>query len=130
MNSDARKSRKFDSLRRTATKRMIDEQEFHRRSDEALHNLYRALGKASDDHEFEVDFGGTLTVEFEDPPTKFVVSPNSPVRQIWVSAHSKSFKLDWDPTRGEFILPESGQSLKALMQDAVSQRLGEPVQLS
>ena len=108
---------------------MIDEQEFQLRADEALQNLYKALGKAGDEHDFEADFGGALTVEFEDPPAKFVVSPNSPVRQIWVSAHSRSFKLDWDQARGEFVLPETGQSLKALIQDAISKQLGEPVQL-
>lgn len=109
---------------------MMDEQEFQLRADEALQNLYKALGKASDEHDFEADFGGTLTVEFEEPPGKFVVSPNSPVRQIWVSAHSRSFKLDWDGGRGEFVLGDTGQSLKALMQDAISKQLGEPVTLS
>jgi len=108
---------------------MIDEQEFHRRADEALQSLYKLLGVASDSHEFEADYGGTLTVEFEEPQAKFVVSPNSPVRQIWVSAHSKSFKLDWDAARGEFVLPDSGQSLKALIQDAITKQLGEPVTL-
>ena len=57
----------------------------------------QGLTAASDDAEFEADFNaGALAIEFEDPPAKFVVSPNSPVRQIWVSAHSKSYKLDWD----------------------------------
>jgi CyaY protein len=58
-----------------------------------------------------------------------VVSPNSPVRQIWVSAHSKSFKLDWDPAQNAFVLPETGESLKQLIEGAVSRQLGEPVEL-
>ena len=107
----------------------MDEQEFKMRADESLQDLYQALANASDEHDFETDFGGTLTVEFDDPPAKFVVSPNSPVRQIWVSAHSKSFKLDWIPARKAFVLAESGQTLKELMQSAVSEKLGEDIEL-
>ena len=66
-----------------------------------------------------------LTIEFDDPPAKFVVSPNAPVKQVWVSAHMKSYKLDWDPARSEFVLPESGQSLKQLVEEAVASQLGE-----
>ena len=108
---------------------MLDEQEFKLRADESLTSLYNALAEASDRHDFEADFGGALTIEFEDPPAKFVVSPNSPVRQIWVSAHSRSFKLDWDADRGEFVLGDSGASLKALVADAISRQLGEEVNL-
>lgn len=92
--------------------------------------MYRKLTQASDHSDFEADFNsGALAVEFEDPPAKFIVSPNSPVRQIWVSAHSKSFKLDWDGARGTFVLPDSGQTLAELMQSAISQQLGEEIAL-
>ena len=58
---------------------MIDEQQFKKRSDEALGLLNRALIAASDDYGFEVDFtGGALTVEFEDPPAKFSRADPSP----------------------------------------------------
>ena len=108
---------------------MLDDQQFQLRSDEALRNLYNALARVSDEHGFDTDYGSALTVEFEDPPAKFVVSPNAPVKQVWVSAHMKSFKLDWDPARSEFVLPGSAQSLKQLVQDAVSQQLGQSVEL-
>ena len=108
----------------------MDEQEFKTRADQALNDLYRRLSAAADEHDFEVDFNaGTVAVEFEDPPAKFVVSPNSPVSQIWVSAHSKSFKLAWDPARSQFVLPQSGQTLAELMGDAVGQQIGETVSL-
>ncbi len=108
----------------------MDDQEFQKRADQELNSLYRKLLAASDDAEFEPDFNsGALSIEFEDPPAKFVVSPNSPVRQIWVSAHSKSFKLDWDPARGTFVLPDTGQSLTDLIQSAISTQLGEEVAL-
>ena len=108
----------------------MDEQEFKTRAEQALDDLYRKLSAAADEHDFEVDFNaGALAVEFEAPPAKFVVSPNSPVSQIWVSAHSKSFKLDWDPARGAFVLGGTGQTLAELMGEAVGQQLGERVTL-
>ncbi len=109
---------------------MINEQEFRKHSDEALDGLNHALIVAGDEYEFETDFNaGALTVEFEHPPARFVVSPNTPVRQIWVSALSKSFKLDWDPARGFFVLPETGQTLRELMANRISDLLGENITL-
>jgi iron donor protein CyaY len=108
----------------------MDEQEFKTKADEALNSLYKKLANASDDGEFEADFNsGALAIEFEDPPAKFVVSPNTPVRQIWVSAHSKSFKLEWTPDRNAFVLPESGETLTELIQGAVRKQLGADVTL-
>jgi len=109
---------------------MLDEQSFPLRCDEAIEALYRSLLAAAEDHDLEADMNnGALTVEFEEPPGKFVVSPNAPVRQIWVSAHSKSFKLEWNEERATFVLPDSGEDLKAMMGKAISQQLGESVTL-
>lgn len=108
---------------------MMDEQEFRDRADEALQDLYDALNEASEEYEgFEADFNnGALTIEFEEPPAKFVVSPNTPVRQIWVSAHTRSFKLDWKADQEEFVLAENGLSLIELMEWAVGEQIGEEV---
>jgi iron donor protein CyaY len=109
---------------------MLTDQEFRTRSDEALASLNRALISASDDFDFEVDFNaGALAIEFEEPPAKFVVSPNAPVRQIWVSALTRSFKLDWDAVQNAFVLSETGETLLKLLERAVSQQLGEDVSL-
>ena len=61
---------------------------------------------------------GLLHVVFETPiAAKFIVSPNAPVRQVWVSAMSRSFKLPWDAARGAFAL--DGETLDALLQRLV-----------
>jgi CyaY protein len=107
-----------------------DEQQFRAVSDEALTRLQRALERAADDHEFDVDNNqGALTIEFEDPPAKFVVSPNAPVRQIWISARVKSFKLDWDEAQGAFVLSADGRTLRQLIADLIGEQIGEPVSL-
>lgn len=108
----------------------MDDQVFRDRADRALDELYKRLSRASDRHGFEADFNnGAMAIEFDDPPGKFVVSPNSPVHQIWVSAHSKSFKLEWDDARQTFVLPATKQTLVEMIGEAIGQQLGEPVAL-
>ena len=108
----------------------MDEQDFKREADRSLNSLYKRLSSASDAADFEADFNsGALAIEFEDPPAKFVISPNSPVHQVWVSALSKSYKLDWDSVQSTFVLPGSGQTLTELIQDAITKQLGEEVSL-
>ena len=108
---------------------MIGEQEFRALSEAALVSLQRALERASDRHDFEVDSkAGALSVEFEDPPAKFVVSPNAPVRQIWVSARVQSFKLDWSEPASAFVWSD-GRTLHQLMAELVSEQIGETVSL-
>ena len=94
---------------------MLSEQDFRLRADQALEDLQRALLPIADSEGFEVDLqNGVLQVVFEEPaPAKFVVSPNAPVRQIWLSAMSRSFKLGWSPERSVFEL--GGESLNDIV---------------
>lgn len=106
----------------------MTDQDFASQADAALAELNRRLTAACDQHGFDVDFNaGALTVEFDGPPARFVVSPNAPAQQIWVSAHSKSYKFSWDPARAAFTL--NGQTLPEMLAEAISRQLGEPVTL-
>lgn len=108
---------------------MMDELEFRKRADEAFASLKQSLFAAEDEADFEVeDQSGALHISFEDG-ARFVVSPNAPVRQIWISALTTSFKLDWSPTEKDFVLAKTGERLKPLMGRLVSQQLGEQVEL-
>ena len=104
----------------------MDDQEFRRLSDESLEKLKRSLYEAEGEADFEVeDNAGALHINFEDPPGKFVISPNAPVRQIWISALSTSFKLDWSGKTHDFMLTKSGESLKKLVNRLMNEQLGE-----
>jgi CyaY protein len=37
------------------------------------------------------------------------------MRQIWISALGTSFKLDWASKLEEFVLPRTGETLRALV---------------
>lgn len=93
----------------------LTEQEFRVRSDEALSEARRALLPLADAEGFEVELqNGVLDLVFEEPSdAKFVVSPNAPVRQIWVSAMARSYKLSWSADRNAFVL--DGESLADLL---------------
>jgi CyaY protein len=101
----------------------MDEQTFQQAADEALEAARRALEDAAEEHGFEVDYhAGTLTIEFEEPGRpKFVISPQTPVRQMWVSALGKSFKLEWDEGRRAFVWRESGETLAELVRRLAAQ---------
>ena len=104
----------------------MDEQEFRRLADAALDHLKKHLYRREEesDAEFEVDEqGGVLNVLFEEPPGKFVITANAPVRQIWISALSTSFKLDWEEGRQSFFLPKSGETLEPLVDRLIGEHL-------
>jgi frataxin len=104
----------------------MDEQEFRRKSERALEALKQSLIAAEEDADMEVeDQGGALHLAFAEPPGRFVISPNAPVRQIWISALSTSFKLEWSESEQDFVLEKSGEKLKGLVQRLINQHLGE-----
>lgn len=107
----------------------MDEQEFQRRCDAAFESLRRRLQDVGDERGFEVEGGsGKLEVMFEDADeTRFVISPNTPVRQIWISALTTSFKLGWSDTAGTFVLEKTGETLMQLMGRILTEQLGSPV---
>ena len=94
----------------------LSEQEFRVKSDEALEGARQALLPLADAEGFEVELqNGVLDLVFEEPrDAKFVVSPNAPVRQIWVSAMARSYKLSWSPEAGAFAL--EGERLPDLLE--------------
>jgi CyaY protein len=101
----------------------LTEQDFRLQADHALEHAQRALLPLADTEGFEVELqNGVLQVIFEEPsPAKFVVSPNAPVRQVWVSAMSRSYKLSWSPASSQFEL--DGETLDALLTRLVGEFL-------
>jgi iron donor protein CyaY len=108
----------------------MDEQAFRKNSESAIDALKRRLYDAEEDGGFEVEErGGALHLNFEDPPGVFVISPNAPVAQIWISALSTSFKLDWSAEKSEFVLARSGEDLTTLMSRLIGEQSGNTVTL-
>lgn len=110
---------------------MMDEHEFTKKCDAAFESLARRLAEIGDDHDFEVEgASGKLEIEFDDEDeTRFVLSPNTPVRQIWISALTTSFKLGWSDRAQAFVLDKTGETLNQLMSRILSEKTGSAVQV-
>jgi iron donor protein CyaY len=108
---------------------MLSEHDFQKKADAAFEDLKRRMLKLGDEHGFDVEGeSGKLEVIFEDPePARFVVSPNTPIREIWISALSTSFKLAWSEAQVAFVHEKSGEDLYAVMSRVISQQLGMQV---
>lgn len=107
---------------------MLDEAQFRRESDQALEALKQALIAAEDQDagfEFE-DNNGVMNILFEDGSAKFVVTPNTPVRQIWISAQATSYKLEWSDAAHAFVLPKTGEPLLRLTERLLREHLRDP----
>ncbi len=102
------------------SKKVMDDVEFRKAADAAIEQLKQELYAAEDGSNFEVEErDGALYVAFEEPAGKFVISPNTPVRQIWISARSTSFKLDL--TAKGFVLPRTGETLGPLVKRLIEE---------
>src|SRR5579863_8399053 len=90
---------------------MMDEPEFRHTAESALDALKKVLIEREEDEDagFEVEEqNGVLNVLFEAPPGKFVITPNTPVRQIWISAL--------------FVFPRTGETLLSLVERLIAER--------
>ena len=103
---------------------ILTEEEFQKASEAALQRLNKALGVVAEEYDAEVLYqNGVLTIEVDEPnPGKIVISPNSPVRQIWISAQMRSFKLDWNGSA--FALTATAETLDQLVGRLVGDQLG------
>ena len=106
----------------------MDESTFRRVSDRALEALKQSLIRAEEAvGGFEAEEkNGVLNVLFDDGTAKFVFTPNTPVRQVWISAQSTSFKLEWNEAREAFVLSRSSEDLRALTERLLREQLGDP----
>ena len=104
---------------------MLDEAQFRHESDRALESLKQAIIAAEDSgggFEFE-DNNGVMNILFENGSSKFVITPNTPIRQIWISAQATSYKLEWSDAKRAFVLPKSGEPLLPLTERLLREHL-------
>jgi CyaY protein len=105
----------------------ISETEFQQHADQAIVELERAFGRLAEERDIDVQVeGGVLSVNFEEgEPGKFIVSPNSSVRQIWVSARVSSLKLDWSAETRSFMFAATGETLLQAMTRLTQEQLDD-----
>lgn len=104
----------------------ISEAEFQLHAEKAISELERAFGRLAEERDIDVQIeGGVLSITFEEgEPGRFIVSPNSSVRQIWVSARVSSLKFDWLGQTEQFVMSSTGETLRQAMLRLTREQLG------
>ena len=108
----------------------LSEAEFRTRVDDIFNKLNRSLDVVAEKYDAEILLqNGVLSIEIEEPnPSKIVISPQAPTRQIWISAQSTSFKLDWSGSA--FVFRATEETLNQLIGRLVGEELGvDPIGL-
>ena len=93
---------------------MLSEEEFRRHSEHSVEALKQALIALEAEGGYEVEENnGALNVLFEAPAGKFVITPNTPVRQVWISAPLYLVQAGVERRKGRFRAAENGGSIAA-----------------
>lgn len=105
----------------------ISESEFQQKAEEAISEMESFFALLAEARDIDVQVqGGVLTVSFDEgEPGKFIISPNSSVRQLWVSARMASFKFDWSQEAGEFVLVGTREPLQQVIKRLTDEQLGD-----
>jgi frataxin-like iron-binding protein CyaY len=109
---------------------MSEELDFKKRADAALSLLRRDLSSAADDYGFQCGTSGeTISVDCGTPGGKIVIGPNAQTQQILVQVGARNYKLDWDIVEAGFVHADSGQTLREIIEQALSKQLRQEVTL-
>lgn len=103
---------------------------FTQHYDASITDLETRLSNAIDEGT-EFDFeknGDVLTIEFEDGE-RFIISPNSPVNQLWVSANYSGSRFNWSDEENDWIHEKQGDPLFLFLDKELSKKLGKPVSI-
>lgn len=105
----------------------LPEKRFRELADKAIRDLEKSFARLADSYDLDVEIeGDVLKIDFEEgEPGRFIVSPNSSAKQIWVSARVSSYKFDWSEESNDFVLSATGESLKTVMTTLTREQLGE-----
>ncbi len=103
---------------------------FSKNYDATIRDLESKLGDLIDDGaDFDLDRrGDVLTIEFEDGE-KIVITPQSPMEQLWVSANYAGHRFKWSDAVAHWTNEKGGESIQSFLSNALSTKLGTPVTL-
>lgn len=108
----------------------MEEKRYRQLVDEAFARIDAAFEEADPDLAESSLSQGTLTITFKNRH-RFIVSPQTPVRQIWVAYLDRAWHLDYQPQSGSW-LDDRGQGidLYRLVEDTTLQAAGVTVKVA
>jgi CyaY protein len=102
----------------------LDERTYRRLLDDTFHRIDAAFEDVDPDVAESVLSQGTLTIQFANG-RRCILSPQAPVRQLWVAFKDRAWHLDLDPDTGRWTDDRGeGLELYRLIADVVKQAAG------
>jgi len=97
---------------------------FSQHYDKTIRNLDDSLSSFIDSgSDFELEKNGdVLVISFTDG-SKFIISPNSPVGQLWVSANYEGHRFNFHEAREAWIDEKSGEEFLSYLSRLLSEKL-------
>ncbi len=92
-----------------------------------LDDSLSALIDSGSDFDLEKN-GDVLSIIFEDD-SKFIISPNSPVSQLWVSANYEGHRFNFDEGKSVWQDEKSGEEFLTYISRLLSTILSEDISL-
>lgn len=105
----------------------MENKEYDQRADACLDRVAGWLEGFDPD---ELDFStadGVVTLEFADGQ-RFVLNRQGAAHQMWFAAVANAWHYNWDEARQAWLDDRDGHELFANLTDAVSKKLGRPVE--
>ncbi len=92
-----------------------------------LDDSLSALIDSGSDFDLEKN-GDVLSILFEDD-SKFIISPNSPVSQLWVSANYEGHRFNFDDLNASWKDEKSSEEFLTYLSRLLSEKLSEDITL-
>jgi CyaY protein len=109
---------------------MMEEKDYRRLVDEAFAAVDAAFEEVDPDLAESTISQGTLTILYQGK-LRFILSPQTPVRQIWAAFRDQAWHFDRDPQSGRWLDDRGrGIDLYRLVADLTRETVGQTVQVA
>ena len=108
---------------------MIEEKIYRQLVDEAFHRIDAAFEEVDPDLAESTSSQGTLTILYQGK-LRFILSPQAPVRQIWVAFKDRAWHFDRDAAGNWIDDRGRGIELYSLVEDTTREVVGQTVKIA
>jgi CyaY protein len=108
---------------------MMDEKLYRQLVDEVFHRIDAAFEKVDPDAAESTLSQGTLTILYQGK-LRFILSPQTPVRQIWAAFKDRAWHFDRDPATGKWLDDRGrGIELYSLVEATTLEMVGQTIEV-
>jgi CyaY protein len=108
---------------------MIEEKVYRQLVDEVFHRIDAAFEEVDPDLAESTSSQGTLTILYQQK-LRFILSPQAPVRQIWVAFKDRAWHFDRDANGNWMDDRGRGIELYRLVEDTTREIVGQTVAIA